>query len=92
VDLAALTGPEELRLPWARVEGIGEALGWAADRLQAAGRPATGPAVQVKTWNLAALFRLPSGPGPVWLKTTPPFAADEASAMAALASRPWSRR
>src|SRR5580692_12039050 len=26
VDLAALTGPQELRMPWARVEGIREAL------------------------------------------------------------------
>jgi hypothetical protein len=31
----------------------------------------TGPAVQYKTWNLAALFRLPTGKGPVWLKATP---------------------
>ena len=46
----------------------------------------TGPAVQRKTWNLAALFRLPTGAGPVWLKATPPFAADEASVIAAFAA------
>jgi Ser/Thr protein kinase RdoA (MazF antagonist) len=45
----------------------------------------TGPAVQVKTWNLSALFRLPTGQGPVWLKTTPRFASDEASVIAAFA-------
>jgi len=85
VDQAALTGPEDLRSPWARVEGIREVLSWAADTLGAAGRRVTGPAVQRKTWNLAALFRLPTDKGPVWLKTTPGFAADEASVIAAFA-------
>jgi hypothetical protein len=85
VDQAALTRPQDLRSPWARVEGIREVLGWASDMLGAAGRRVTGPAVQRKTWNLAALFRLPTGQGPVWLKTTPRFAADEASVIAAFA-------
>jgi len=35
--------------------------------------------------NLAALFQLPTDKGPVWLKTTPRFAADEASVIAAFA-------
>jgi hypothetical protein len=85
VDQAALTGPEELRSPWARVEGIREVLSWAAGTLGTAGRRVTGPAVQRKTWNLAALFRLPTREGPVWLKTTPRFAADEAGVIAAFA-------
>jgi hypothetical protein len=85
VDRAALTGPQDLRAPWARLEGIREVLSWASDTLGAAGRRVTGPAVQRKTWNLAALFRLPTGQGPVWLKTTPRFAADEASVIAAYA-------
>ena len=85
VGHAALTRPEELRSPWARLEGIREVLGWASDTLGAAGRRMTGPAVQRKTWNLAVLFRLPTGKGPVWLKATPRFAADEASVIAALA-------
>jgi len=84
-DQAALTGPEDLRSPWARLEGIREVLSWAAGTLGAAGRRVTGPAVQRKTWNLAALFRLPTGKGPVWLKATPRFAADEASVIAAFA-------
>jgi Phosphotransferase enzyme family len=86
VDLAVLTGPEDLRLPWARVEGIREALTWASDALRTAGRPPTGPAVQYRTWNLAALFRLPTEPSPAWLKLTPAFASDEATAIAAFAS------
>jgi len=85
VDQAALTGPEGLRSPWARLEGLLEVLSWAADTLGAAGRRVTGPAVQRKTWNLAALFRLPTDNGSVWLKTTPRFAADEASVIAAFA-------
>jgi Ser/Thr protein kinase RdoA (MazF antagonist) len=85
VDLAVLTGPEELRLPWARMEGIREALTWAEETLRGAGRALAGPAVQYRTWNLAALFRLPTGKGQAWLKATPSFAADEASVIAAFA-------
>lgn len=84
-EQAALTRPEELRAPWARLEGIREALTWASDTLGAAGRHVTGPAVQRKTWNLGALFQLPTGKGLVWLKTTPWFAADEGSVIAAFA-------
>ena len=81
-DLGALTRPEALRSPWARLECLYEVLSWAADTLGATGRRVTGPAVQRKIWNLAALFRLPTDKGPVWLKTTPRFAADEASVIA----------
>jgi hypothetical protein len=82
---AALAKPEELRMRWARLDGVLELLGWASDTLAAAGRPATGPAVQRRTWNLSGLFQLPTGTGPVWLKATPPFAADEAVVIAAFA-------
>lgn len=82
---AELDAADELRSPWARLDGVLELLGWATDVLAAAGRGVTGPAVQRKAWNLAALFRLPTGPGPVWLKATPRFAADEASVIAAFA-------
>ena len=85
VDHVLLNGPEELRTPWARLEGLNELLTWASDTLAAAGRPATGAAEQQRTWNLSALLRLPTGQGPVWLKATPRFATDEASVMAAVA-------
>ena len=84
-DQAALAGPGELRAPWAGLEGIRDVLTWASDTLRAAGRRVTGPAVQRKTWNLSALFQLPAGNGPVWLKTTPRFAAHEGSVIAAFA-------
>src|SRR6516165_1659712 len=85
VDHVLLNGPEELRTPWARLEGLNELLTWASDTLAAAGRPATGAAEQQRTWNLSGLFRLPTGQGPVWLKATPRFATDEASVIAAFA-------
>ncbi|MFG1925603.1 aminoglycoside phosphotransferase family protein [Cryptosporangium sp. NPDC048952] len=46
----------------------------------------TGRPVQHKTWNLAALWRLPVVGGFAWLKATPPFAADEAAAIGMLGS------
>ncbi|MCG5212189.1 aminoglycoside phosphotransferase family protein [Streptosporangium sp. KLBMP 9127] len=73
------------RSPWATPHGVREALAWADDALRAVGRPALGPSRQVKTWNLAGLFRIPALGGPVWLKITPEFAADEGSVMAAFA-------
>jgi hypothetical protein len=85
VDHGVLNGPEELRSPWATLGGLNEVLNWASDALATAGRPLTGAAEQRRTWNLATLFRLPTGKGPVWLKTTPRFAADEASVIAAFA-------
>ncbi len=70
-----------LRLPWARVAGLRDLLGWAAGHVDLTGRPA-----QRKTWNLACLFRLPTASGPVWLKAIPPFAAAEPAAIAAFAA------
>jgi hypothetical protein len=80
-----LAGPEELRSPWARLEGVRELLDWAEATLEAAGRRMTGPAGQRRTWNLSGLFQLPTATGPVWLKATPRFAADEAGVIAAFA-------
>jgi Phosphotransferase enzyme family len=82
---AALTAPEELRQSFARIDGIREALTWASNTLRTAGRPLTRSAEQYRTWNLAALFRLPTASGPAWLKITPSFATDEASVIAAFA-------
>jgi Phosphotransferase enzyme family len=85
VDAEALTGPDELRARWATATGVRELLCWATEALAARGRPLTGPVEQRRTWNLAGLFRLPTAGGPVWLKATPSFAADEAAAITALA-------
>jgi Ser/Thr protein kinase RdoA (MazF antagonist) len=84
-DETAAVTPHELRAPWARIDGLRELLGWASRALAARGRPLTGPVRQHRTWNLAGLFRLPTARGPVWLKATPHFAADEAAVIAAFA-------
>ncbi|WP_330302341.1 MULTISPECIES: aminoglycoside phosphotransferase family protein [unclassified Streptomyces] len=85
VDQGLLNGPQVLRAPWARADGLRDLLAWAADTLASAGRPVTGPVEQRRTWNLAGLFRLPTARGTVWLKTTPRFAADESTVVGAFA-------
>jgi hypothetical protein len=82
----APTDRHELRTHWATAAGLRDLFGWARDALAALGQPATGPVEQHKTWNLAGLFRLPTATGPVWFKTTPPFAADEPRVIAAFAA------
>ncbi len=57
-----------------------ELLEWASGQVDLTGRP-----VQRKTWNLSALFRLPTADGTVWLKAIPGFAAAEPAAIAAFA-------
>ncbi|MFC6594797.1 aminoglycoside phosphotransferase family protein [Kitasatospora paranensis] len=77
---------DPLRAAWARADGLRAALDWAGATLRVAGRPATGPVEQLRTWNLSGLVRIPTADGPVWLKTTPPFGADEAGPIALIAS------
>jgi hypothetical protein len=77
------TGDDPLRAHWASAAGLRELFDWATATV---GVPLTGPIEQRKTWNLAGLFRLPTADGPVWLKATPPFAADEARVMATFAA------
>jgi hypothetical protein len=72
--------PQERRMRWAEPGGPARVLNWAAGELRALGRPITGPAVQVKSWNLSCLYRLPTAAGRVWLKCTPPFLSPEALA------------
>ncbi|HEX6360450.1 phosphotransferase [Actinophytocola sp.] len=76
-----VTYDEPLRSPWASAAGLRELFDWARDNVRV-----TGPVEQRKTWNLAGLFRLPTADGPVWLKATPGFAADEARVIAAFAA------
>jgi hypothetical protein len=73
-----------LRAPWARPGGPEELLTWARDRMAAIGRPVLG-AVQQRTWNLSAIWRLDTPTGPTWLKVVPPFFAHEPAVLAWLA-------
>jgi hypothetical protein len=69
--------PHPLRQPWAEPAGPDADLAWADVELVARGSPRTGPAVQVRTWNLSSLWRLPADGGAAWLKVVPPFFAHE---------------
>jgi hypothetical protein len=69
------------RLPYARMGGPAELIEWADTAIER-----TGPAVQVRTWNLSTIHRLPTRNGPVWLKATPPFFADEGAVIKMVAA------
>src|SRR3984885_6246604 len=69
-----------LRLPWARPSGVRELLEWAAGQVDLTGRP-----IQHKTWNLSALFRLPTADGTGWFKAVPGLAPGGAPARGAFA-------
>ena len=71
----------EHRLPWARLGGPAELVAWADTAVTR-----TGPAVQVRTWNLSSVHRLPTADGPAWLKAVPPFFADEGAVIKMVAA------
>ncbi|WP_063737538.1 phosphotransferase family protein [Kitasatospora phosalacinea] len=71
-----------LRLCWASADGLAAEWAWADGELAALGRARSGPVEQVRSWNLSALSRFPTADGPVWLKSTPPFAVPEAAVIA----------
>jgi hypothetical protein len=66
-----------LRQSWARPGGPAELLAWADDRLADHGLTRTGAAEQRRTWNLSALWQIPTSGGGVWLKAVPDFFAHE---------------
>ena len=77
-----------LRLPYARPGGPAADLAWAAARLAERGRAVNAPPVQIRTWNLSSLWRLPCADGAAWLKVVPPFFAHEGALIAHLAGGP----
>lgn len=89
VGSTGLTGdlltPAPGRAAYAAIGGPAAELAWAHDHLEAAGRPTTGRAQQVRTWNLSSLWRIPTVDGPVWLKSVPSFLAHEGPLMTWLA-------
>ena len=71
----------EHRLSWARLGGPAELVGWADTAITR-----TGPAEQIRTWNLSSVHRLPTADGPVWLKAVPPFFTDEGTVIKMVAA------
>ena len=82
--IAAWDPDEPLRASWARPGGPAEDLAWADAALELARTPRVAPAVQVRSWNLSSLWRLPTTRGAAWLKVVPPFFAHEGAILAAL--------
>ncbi len=70
---------DPLRAPYARPGGPQADLDWAARHVTF-----TGPPVQVRTWNLSSIWRIPTATGLVWLKHVPPFFAHETAMLRAL--------
>jgi hypothetical protein len=77
---------DPLRMPWARPGGVAADVAWADRELAGAGTPRTGPAVQVKSWNLSSVLRLPTAAGAFWCKQVPLFFVHEGALLATLAA------
>jgi hypothetical protein len=73
-----------LRQSYARPGGPQQDLDWAVEVLARRGQSLIGAPVQIKTWNLSSIWRLPSSGGDVWLKVVPSFFAHEAVIMSYL--------
>ncbi|GAA1958690.1 aminoglycoside phosphotransferase family protein [Microbacterium deminutum] len=69
--------PRRFRMPWARPGGPAAHFAWAEEQLAARGIRRTAPPIQVRTWNLSSIWRVPTTAGTVWLKAVPPFFAHE---------------
>ena len=78
---ASLIADARLRMAWARPGGPSRYLVWAQAALAAEGIAVTGDPEQIRTWNLSALWRLPTDSGIVWLKAVPPFFAHEGAVL-----------
>lgn len=75
-----------LRLAYARPGGPAADLAWARARLAERGLALAAAPVQIRTWNLSSLWRLPIAGGAAWLKVVPPFFAHEGAVIAELAA------
>jgi Ser/Thr protein kinase RdoA (MazF antagonist) len=73
-----------LRLPYAEPGGPDADLAWVHSQLMEQGLRQTGPAQQVRTWNLSSLWRIPIEGSNAWLKCVPPFFAHEGAILARL--------
>jgi hypothetical protein len=85
-------GDHPLRAPYARPGGPDVTLRWAGEELRRLGHDGRVTAVQRKTWNLSAIWRLDRtepDPGPdqsVWLKQLPGFLRQEKAVLTWLAA------
>lgn len=79
---------EPLRQSFARPGGPAGDLAWAVDTATQVGQRVAGRPVQVRTWHLSSVWRLPGVRENFWLKVTPPFAAPEGTLLSCLTGGP----
>ena len=79
---------QPLRHAFAKPGGPAVDLAWADFVLEKRGLARTGMPVQVRTWNLSSLWRIPTADRAVWLKVVPGFFAHEGALLARLAGEP----
>ncbi|OWJ66759.1 aminoglycoside phosphotransferase family protein [Inquilinus limosus] len=82
---------QPLRLPYARPGGPAADLAWARQVLEVRGLRPAGAPVQVRSWNLSSLWRIPVEGQMAWLKAVPPFFAHEGRLLERLAGGPVPR-
>jgi hypothetical protein len=91
VDLApwpaATMAPDPKRHCYAEPGGHQRDLDWATATLEDRGIRPTAAAVQVRTWSLSSIWRMPTDRGLVWLKVAPAFCASESAIMPLLDER-----
>jgi Ser/Thr protein kinase RdoA (MazF antagonist) len=68
---------QPLRLAYARPGGPSADLAWAESVLVEYGLRPAGRPVQIRTWNLSSVWRIPVEGRWLWLKVVPPFLAHE---------------
>ncbi len=76
------------RHAFAKPGGPAADLAWANNVLAKRGLARTGSPVQVRSWNLSSLWRIPVAGQTVWLKAVPEFFAHEGALLARLAGGP----
>ena len=76
------------RLSYAKPGGPAADLAWARSVLTGLGQGLADDPVQVRSWNLSSLWRIPVRGGAVWLKAVPGFFAHEGPLLARLAGEP----
>ncbi|NTJ64151.1 hypothetical protein G6M50_34945 [Agrobacterium rhizogenes] len=74
-----------LRQTYAEPGGPAADLDWAVRVLAGRGLALTGKPLQIRTWNLSSVWRIPIGSQSAWLKVVPPFLAHEGRVITALA-------
>ena len=76
---------QPLRQAYAKPGGPAADLAWAESVIAGLSLARTGPAVQIRTWNLSSLWRLPVRSQTLWLKVVPAFFAHEGALLKRLA-------